>query len=200
MAAVRAIVVVLLLATSSRSRPGWAAPGDLDASFGTGGWATTPLADPGSIFALALQPDGKIVAAGQAPLGTRIVLARYLPDGTPDPGVGSSGVVQTLPAGRSSGGAFGVVLQPDGRIVVAGQVNDPLSGTVLALIRLLPDGGLDASFGTAGSVVAPDRSGGRAVVVQGDGRIVVALAQAALVRYLSDGTPATLFGSAGIDT
>src|SRR5262245_9910440 len=200
MAAVRAIMLALLLVASSRGRPGWAAPGDLDPSFGTGGWATTPLADPGSIFALALQPDGKIVAAGQAPLGTRIIIARYLPDGTLDPGFGSAGVVQTLPAGRANGGAFGVALQPDGRIVVAGQVNDPVSGAVLAVIRLLPGGGLDTSFGTAGSVVASDRSGGRAVVVQGDGRIVVALAQAALVRYLSDGTPDISFGSAGIAT
>jgi len=199
MAGSRVVSAALLLGVVCVCRTGWPATGDLDPSFGAGGVVTTPVGGAGSIFALALQPDGRIVAAGQGALAHFFTIVRYLSDGTLDSGFGTGGIVQTLPEGRANGIAFGVAVQPDGKIVVAGQVNDP-SGSVLGLMRLLPDGGPDASFGTAGSVVDGALSGGRAVVVQGDGRIVVALAQASLARYLSDGSRDPSFGTGGIAT
>ena len=93
-------VIVLLLAVSSAAHA--AAPGLLDASFAAGGRAWTPIDAPcvvcvhgtGSPFALAQQPDGKLVAAGVADLNYGVLaLARYAPDGTLDPTFGTGGKV-----------------------------------------------------------------------------------------------------------
>ena len=69
-------------------------PGDLDPSFGTGGTVTTPV---GYASAVALQGDGKIVAAGHTDAGTRgaFALARYNPNGSLDATFGRGGTVTT---------------------------------------------------------------------------------------------------------
>ena len=77
--------------------PASAAAGDLDGTFGTGGKVTTDFAGNGDeARAVALQPDGKIVAAGGA-LGATVdfALARYGPDGTLDTTFGADGKVAT---------------------------------------------------------------------------------------------------------
>jgi len=71
-----------------------ATPGDLDPTFGTGGKVTTDFGGgTDQAFAVALQPDGKIVAAGQA--NNDFALARYNPDGSLDNSFGTAGMVTT---------------------------------------------------------------------------------------------------------
>ncbi len=77
--------------------PSTAGPGALDPSFGSGGIVVTDF--NGSIddaaFAVAVQPDGKILAAGyvfsSAATNYEFALARYLPDGSLDPSFGTNG-------------------------------------------------------------------------------------------------------------
>jgi uncharacterized delta-60 repeat protein len=98
--------------------------------------------------ALALQPDGKIVAACGLNGPRRFGVARYDVDGMLDPGFGDGGQVRT----RFSSGAaaHAVVVQPDGKIVVGGN-----SGGDFALARYTTDGILDTGFGHGGIVTTP---------------------------------------------
>lgn len=88
------------------------------------------------------------------------------------------------PYGRSGG----MVLQPDGKIVVSGA---SLSGG--SLVRYLPDGSLDRGFGTGGVVRLADDGLGLALH---DGKIVVS-SRDSLARYNADGTADTSFGQGG---
>lgn len=143
------------------------ANGTLDTSFGGDGIERTDFGAYESVEGLAVQPDGRIVAAGGS--SGRFALARYLPSGTLDTGFDGDGRVLT-PGGE----AADVALQPgDGRIVVAGN-NGP--GGDFAVVRHNPGGGQDTGFGTAG-VATADFGGGdaaRGVALQPDGGIVAA--------------------------
>jgi uncharacterized delta-60 repeat protein len=143
--------------------------GALDPSFGGDGRVRTDFGgryDEG--LALALQSDGRIVAAGSS---TGLVsIARYLQDGQLDPTFSGNGK-RTIDLGVEAR-ARDVAIQPDGKIVVA--VEDSLTFTVL---RLRIDGRLDRSFGGDG-VVSEDFSPGstdwtRAIAIQDDGGILV---------------------------
>src|SRR5205085_6356209 len=110
--------------------------GTLDATFGSGGKVTTVFGTNGAVaLALALQPDGKIVAAGVTASSTsNFALARYNTNGTLDTSFGSGGKVTT----NFSGGndyARGVAIQADGKIVVAGSSNIGLDWPDFALAR-----------------------------------------------------------------
>ena len=207
--------------------------GVLDPSFGDGGHVLVPLrtanaAGDGTIqvdvaqgFDLAIQPDGKIVVAGDAfvasnPLGGEptgfgnVALARYLPDGSLDPGFGQGGVVarDSVP-----GSAQAVRLQSDGKIVVAGRN----AGDGFLVARYMPDGSVDRGFGSNGSatadfgVLVPNASAA-ALVIQRDGTIVatgkveylrrdvpgVRFVDAGVLALNPDGTPATRFDGDGV--
>jgi len=185
-------------------------PGTLDQSFGEirpgydfTGWVTTtfppipPYFPEASVQAIAVQPDGKIVAAGwaQSESPFRPAFARYNPDGSRDTGFGSGGS-ETIALGPN-GPITGLVIQPDGRILVA-------SGTTIG--RLNTDGSLDVGFGSGGLATA--QSGGvnvyhRAIALQEDGRTLAAgnlLGRFALVRYQPDGSLDAGFGAGGIAT
>ncbi|WP_216320738.1 Calx-beta domain-containing protein [Deinococcus aestuarii] len=185
----------------ARYNPG----GNLDPSFGTGGTVTTDLI-PGGIVqevanGLALQPDGKIVVVGYTRVGLpfSFALARYNADGSPDPSFGAGGKVTTGVSGR----AFAVALQPDGKIVVAG---DDTVGEDFRLARYNPDGSLDASFGSAG-VVTTDLAGApdvaRNIVIQPNGAIVVSGdpfspdGLTGMARYTAGGSLDSSFGAGG---
>lgn len=184
--------------------------GALDSSFGAGGIVTTDFRTADRANALALQPDGKIVAAGYAAEseGSAFALARYYPDGTLDLSFGSGGKVMTTFPGSSSNIVYSVAVQPDGRIVAGGNTRG--AGRAFALARYNSDGTLDASFGNGGLVttgIEGRDSYGQAIALQPDGRIVavgsalrsigsedVAFAAA---RYNADGTPDASFGNGG---
>ena len=193
-------VLSVLLLPFALPRPALAAGGDLDTSFGGNGKVTTSFPDGAYANAVAIQTDGKIVAAGGT--GVEFALARYDANGALDATFGTDGKVTT---GFTNGGsANAVAIQSDGKIVAAG-----ISGEEFALARYDTGGALDPTFGTDG-IVTTDLSTGwdeaKGVAIQGNGKIVAAgLAKPgnpwrpwfALARYRSDGTLDTSFGDGG---
>jgi uncharacterized delta-60 repeat protein len=160
--------------------------GSLDPSFDADGRVTTEFGNVAA-DAVALQPDGKIVAVGGQ------TVARYLLDGSLDPSFGVDGHVAT------DFGASDVAIQADGRIVVAGA-----GGGVLALARYTIDGSPDGSFGGDGTVTT-DFSGSGRVALQADGKVVAVgnvpgfggNSDLALARYNADGSLDRSFGVNG---
>jgi len=146
--------------------------GKLDTSFdGDGKVITTFGSVDASAQSVAIQADGKIVVAGRA--GDKLALARYLPDGSLDPSFGSGGRV-AISVGSGADRADAVAIQPDGKIVAAGRTAQ--GGGNVALVRLLPNGVLDSSFGDAGRVITGiggDESA-NGIAIQDDGRILIA--------------------------
>src|SRR5262245_38181584 len=181
-----ALTLTLSIVVASPVR---AADGDLDVTFGSGGIVITGFGG-GYDFAnaLALQSDGKIVAAGETRSGLsgprNFALARYNIDGSLDTTFGGGGKVTTA----ISGGAASVALQSDGKILAAGGTT-----TGFALVRYNIDGSLDSTFGSGGKVVQTGFSGfSIGLVLQPDGKIVVSGARSgdfALARYNGDGSP-----------
>ncbi len=174
--------------------------GSLDTTFGNQGIVTTRF-DSGYALAysLALQKDGKLVAAGYTDTG--FALARYNADGTIDTSFGVGGKVTT---GFGTRG-FALALQTDDKIVIAGHAG---STSVFALARFGPDGTMDSGFGNNGSVTTPiglvyDEA--HALAIQADGKIVaVGFTEIgngnrdfALTRYNPDGSLDTSFGIGG---
>jgi uncharacterized delta-60 repeat protein len=190
--------------------------GTLDTTFGSGGKVITDFGEVSSqAYSVAVQPDGKIVAAGYANIDGEedFALARYNANGTLDATFGAGGKVTTdfghLEQGFSYAVGFSLAVQPDGKIAVAGQAYIG-AGFDVALARYESDGTLDGSFGTGGKVITD--FGGRndlasSVAVLPDGNLVVA-GQAnvvrglgfALARYNSSGTLDDSFGAGGIVT
>src|SRR5437899_3573299 len=97
-----------------------AGPGDLDATFGTGGRVLTDFGGGAGARALALQADGRIVVAGRSrvAVGDDFALARYNPNGSLDPSFGSGGRVLTDFGPVDE--ARALVLDAEGKIVVGG--------------------------------------------------------------------------------
>ena len=198
-------VSMLFLMASAQAAPGLCS----DPSFGSGGVVTTSIGGvDDEAHAVALQPDGKIIVGGycqSSPLG--FALVRYNPDGSLDTSFGSGGKVTT----GNNGMVNALALQPDGKIVAAGESWNGSTNYVFALARYNADGSLDTSFGSGGVVmttVFPSNSAqAYAVAVEPDGKIVVAgraydavREEFALARYNADGSLDTSFGSGGIVT
>ncbi len=155
-----------------------AAPADLDTTFGTGGKVTTNSASSSEeARAVVIQPDGKIVAVGHqsAGFGSDFVVMRYNTDGSPDTSFSGDGMASTtILSGEDT--AYAVALQPDGKIVVAGQTVNGMGGD-LAVVRYNPDGSLDTSLDGDGIATTSIVSGydlAFAVAIQPDGKIVAA--------------------------
>jgi len=184
------------------------ANGSLDATFGTGGKVMTDFnGDDDAAFALVLQPDGKLVAAGEAKTSRNqdFALARYNANGSLDATFGTGGKVTTDFAGDDDA-AHGLVLQADGKLVAAGVARTSRSGD-FALARYNANGSLDATFGTGGKVTtdfAGDDDAAFALVLQTDGKLVAAggaktstREDFALARYNADGSLDATFGTGG---
>ncbi len=136
------------------------ADGSLDAGFGTGGKVTTAIgSSTDEAFALALQADGKIVAAGYSYNGANadFALARYNPDGLLDPGFGAGGKVTTA-IGSSGDVANAVALQPDGKIVAAGSISNGTNSD-FALARYLGSTLTVAKAGSGAGTVTSSPAG-----------------------------------------
>ena len=196
--------------------PAYAAAGDLDPTLGVGGAVTTDFGanppEPEIANEMVIQPDGKIVAAGRAgtdqfPVGGdgAFGVVRYLPDGRLDPTFGTGGLVKTsfqAPPNRNI--ARAVALQPDGKIVVGGTSGVVDTTANLAVARYNPDGSLDASFGTGGTVLMNVSNGQgdgiRGLAVQPDGKILgvgAAGGENLLIRFNLDGSLDPSFGTGG---
>jgi uncharacterized delta-60 repeat protein len=121
--------------------------GELDPTFGSGGRVTTDLGADSSVWAVALQPDGKILAAGTGHGG--FALARYDTDGSLDTSFGSGGTVETAVGLGQSALAHGLGLGPGGKVVAAGSTITCTYGDFV-LARYTVEGSLDTSFGSNG--------------------------------------------------
>jgi uncharacterized delta-60 repeat protein len=131
--------------------------GRLDPSFG-GGRLTTKIGSASFASALAIQPDGDLVAAGREFLPvTGFALARYKPNGSLDANFGVCGTATTPFAGGGFPSVSGLAIQPDGKLVAAG--SDPLNVNGFLLARYNRDGSLDPSFGTAAGATDPKDRG-----------------------------------------
>ena len=118
------------------------------------GFTAATLADT-QVFDVIRQPDGQVVAVGRkidTSGGSQLTVFRLQPDGVLDTTFASEGIFE-LSVDEHGDRQVGtsIVLDPDGRIVVAGS-----RGNQVIVVRLLPDGSLDDSFGTSGAFAGPD--------------------------------------------
>lgn len=189
--------------------------GAYDPAFGTGGRVNTDFnGGQDQANAVAIQPDGKIVAAGFTRNGpdADFALARYLPDGSSDVAFGTGGRVVTK-IDFLADIIRDIVVQSSGRIIVCGTTaasqvfNAP---SFFAVARYLPDGSLDPTFGGLGNVItdvgADEESDiARSVTLLPAGQIVVAgysgvsfASKISVVRYRPNGLLDATFGSLGV--
>ncbi|HYV92926.1 MAG TPA: T9SS type A sorting domain-containing protein [Chitinophagales bacterium] len=180
--------------------------GALDSSFGIDGKVITAIGVLDEAYAVAIQPDGKIIAAGQSSPG--FAVARYNTDGALDATFGNNGIVTTGGIGSGGGIAFSVAIQPNSKIVAAGVANNGFN-VDFALVRYNTNGALDSSFGTNGKVTTDfglSDDWAFAVTVQPDGKIIEAGYSSnlmmyqtyfSLIRYNTDGTLDSTFGTYG---
>jgi uncharacterized delta-60 repeat protein len=212
-----AIAVLAAAAMVFTAQPAIAAPGDLDASFGTGGVLSTNFGGTYDwAYTSVVQPDGRVLAAGVTDAkGTYdFALARYTATQQLDPTFGDGGMVVT-DFDQSDDRAYALALQPDGTIVVGG-VSDAGGGKHFALARYQPDGSLDPTFGDGGRMVEHRRPLTADIIhglaIQPDGKIVVGgvtfenavtlnpQGDFMVARYLPDGAADPTFGIGGIAT
>lgn len=205
-------------------------PGDIDASFGTGGYLTNDFfGTDEQVFTLAAMRDGRFIAAGKVVghnahatgSSENMAIARYLPNGALDDSFGSGGLVH-VDIDAASDEARAVRVLSDNSLLVAGSLSTS-SHADFGIVKLRHDGSLDTTFGEPdiGSArkgfVRLDIAGANfhdnayAMAVQKDGRIVLAgttpvfhdgfnYNQVALARFSADGVLDTTFGSQGVVT
>ena len=130
--------------------------GSLDRSFSDDGMVTTAFPAGAGASGIALQPDGKIVAAGHS---GEFAVARYNPDGTLDTTFSGDGL-QTVDVGASESSAWDVAVDSLGRLILVGvaRTSDAINFMDSAVARLASDGSLDTTFGYNG-VYTLDLSG-----------------------------------------
>lgn len=164
-------LVWLTLALALLPAVAQAAPGDLDGSFGGDGLVAL---DWGGVedFAngVSIQPDGRIVVPGSGEAAQDFIVARVVPDGSPDPSFLGNGFADIPLSGFDE--ADDVALQADGKIVAAGYGGPGFDGVVT---RLNPDGLPDSSFDGDGRATF-DFGGTNyvdAIARQSDGKLVV---------------------------
>jgi uncharacterized delta-60 repeat protein len=173
-------------------------------------WTHDTVTGDENQFALTVAPDGSVFSAGyhrpNAKTPTRSYVVKFDPAGMPDPSFGEEGVAW-LPVPSE---LHDVELQPDGRIVVSGQL--PGEGGLIHdigfLARLRADGSFDTTFGTDGDGIVrrPFRFGGTNVLHIADGGDIVTTVDSPIDRarrgvhvrrYDPDGRPRTSFGDGG---
>jgi uncharacterized delta-60 repeat protein len=185
-----------------------AADGDLDIGFGSPNGTVANCISSSchddTIYDIAIQPDGKVVAVGpvSAGAGSAFGVARYNMDGSLDTTFGAAGKVITY-FGAGLNHANDVAIQADGKIVVVGTADADITA-----VRYNRDGSLDAGFGVSGIVKTnlssgPDTAWGLAI--QPDAKIVVVGSTLvsshtvyAVVRYNPDGSLDPGFNGSGI--
>ncbi|MBK8822894.1 MAG: cadherin domain-containing protein [Anaerolineales bacterium] len=190
--------------------------GTQDTTFGTNGMGNVRFFSEArqSLADMMIQFDGKIVMVGDHTLGqsnfTDLFIARFNSNGTPDETFVANGfniIDDTyFPNNRYNYGKAGFI-QPDGKIIILGNMMDNDGKNQLSMARINQDGSLDTStFGTNGKGTATfafTNFQSYNMTVQTDGKIIVLAAKdgnVALVRCNSNGTLDTSFGGTGIMT
>jgi uncharacterized delta-60 repeat protein len=174
-----AAVGVATLALSAGVAAGSPA-GDLDPTFEGDGKRIVSFGGADDAQQVLVQPDGKIVVAGYGGPEGDFAVARLNPDGSYDNGFDGDGRAVADFGGDDK--AYAAALQPDGRIVVAGQGGSTQVGVWMAVARFDPDGSLDETFDPGGAdgdgkklfTNYEDQQEVEGVLVQPDGRIVLA--------------------------
>ncbi len=171
-----------------------------DSTFSSDGIVTTDFAPGYDVAsAIGIQADGKIVVAGTnegTSSESQFALARYFIDGSLDTNFGNAGKVLTN-FGLGFDQALSLVIQPDGKILLAGYATE--AGYSFALARYDTNGSLDTTFNSTGKVIT-DMGGSQdwiqSVILQPDGKTVVAgydNGNFGLARYNTNGLLDTTF-------
>lgn len=190
--------------------------GSIDSSFGNNGIVLTNLNGGDQINAMALQTDGKILAAGRvrnAAWYDSSAIVRYTSNGTIDSSFGVNG--RSIHMIGIDAGVESIALQSDGKIVIAGGSNNG-SLTTFYVARFNPNGQFDNSFAVNGIATTDFMTGkesfARSVMIQSDGKILAAGTanssflttlsnnNFAMARYLPNGALDSTFGVYGKDT
>ena len=155
------------------------ASGDLNRSFSAtadrlGGKVRTGFCGGyASPYSVATDSRGRIVVGGQNTWSDGLCVDRFRANGTRDPSFGSGGEVKTVLG--AAGGVRAVAIDSQGRIVAAGFARQSGGDRDFALARYEPNGALDPSFGTGGTVTTDLGSAevATSVAIDTGGRIVV---------------------------
>ncbi|MEY3398211.1 MAG: hypothetical protein RL220_805 [Bacteroidota bacterium] len=182
--------------------------GSVDESFGNNGSAIVPvLEENDEAKGMAIQADGKILLAGSSYNGlqTDLAVVRFNTDGSLDETFSGDGKM-TFDLGSSYDAVNDIIVQPDGKILLAGE-SWFWPNFAMLVARLNPDGNFDNGFGNAGislSAFSQFTSPANCIELQTDGKIIAAgyvmLATEydfALVRLMADGSPDNSFGTDG---
>ncbi|MDZ8027125.1 MAG: DUF4347 domain-containing protein [Nostoc sp. DedQUE11] len=174
--------------------------GTLDTTFNTTGKVTTDFnASNEGGYSITVQDDGKILVVGVSNNGTNddFAIARYNSDGTLDTTFNTTGKVTTDFNGNDEAGNS-IAVQDDGKVLVAGYSNNGTNDD-FAIARYNSDGTLDTTFNTTGKATTDfngNDEGGNSIIVQSDGKILVAGASNngtnydfAIARYLVNESP-----------
>jgi uncharacterized delta-60 repeat protein len=137
----------------------FSADGGLDTSFAAAGKVVIPVGGASGVGNVAVQPDGRLVAAGSTTLGGGpgdFAIFRLTPSGAADLTFGGEGGLTTDFGGQADS-VVGVAVMPDSKIVAVGSSIPPgaTPDDRIALARYLPNGALDPTFGTGGKVLTP---------------------------------------------
>ncbi len=194
-----------------------AGPADLDPTFGNFGKVISSPDGSNQTWGngIAVQADGKIIMSGESGVAhTNIMVARYNADGSLDTGFGSAGYI-LIPFTSVRIERAGVVIQPDGKIVVAATVFTGMNPTVtdIGVARLHPNGTLDTSFDGDGKAIidfnevlsSTYAEHFTTIKLAGDGKIVIGGQAYApsignnfvFAKLNVDGSPDTGFGTNG---
>ena len=182
--------------------------GSTDLSFGLDGIVSFSIGENAEARSILIQSDGKILVSGFSNNGNNndFAIARLNSDGTLDQQFGENGISITS-FGTANSEITSSVLQPDGKIIVAGNSTDhDLSN--FALVRYSSNGTIDNSFGHNGIVsgaIGITSSTINSIALQADGKIVVAGSGStenknhhfAIARYNADGSLDESFGIQG---
>jgi uncharacterized delta-60 repeat protein len=177
--------------------------GDLDATFGSGGRKTVNFGGTDAARAVLVQPNGRVVVAGGGgPASSFCVVRLRAANGTLDPTFGTGGK-RVIDFGTDDESVHGAALQPDGRIVLAGD-----SRLQPAVVRLKANGALDASFDGDGRKLFSWGAIGRvtAVVVAPNGKLLLGGfsgpegGNIQVARLKANGDFDTTFGAGGVAT
>ena len=184
------------------------ASGVIDRRFGNqGSIVTDPSPLSNSASSIAVAPDGKIVVGGNAAFDTQsarggnLLVERLTVSGQLDTSFGKGGIVTTDLCAQCNFNdrVTGLVVQPDGRIVVSAYSIHGGGDTRFIVARYTGSGKLDAGFGKGG-VVDSGANGAYAIALQSDGKILAGgndNLSVELFRYLPNGKPDTGFGVGG---